>query len=161
MKKTLIALTLSLASAAAMASPGFYAGGDIGTTHSTQLSNGSTVGAFAGYEWDKNMALQLGYEQFPGIQNGSGNAHAIKLDGVLTTYFDKADTFGAFIFFGVNDSGVSGAGSGFGYDTGLGLRYNVSSRFDVRLQGEYLRIGSNNGYNINEGAITLGAAYHF
>lgn len=161
MKKTLIAIALSLSAASAMADPGYYAGIDAGSTHSSQLATGGTVGAFAGYEFNKNLAAELGYEQFPGIQNAGGNAHAIKLDGVLTTYFDKADTIGIFGFFGVNDSGASGAGSGFGYDTGLGLRYNFDNHFDARLRAEYLRLGSTGGYNINEGDVTLGVAYHF
>lgn len=161
MKKTIIALSLSLSSVAAMAGSGFYVGADAGTTHSTQLSSGSALGAFAGYEFDKNAALELGYEQFPGIQNLNGHAHAIKLDGVLTTYFDKADTFGIFGFFGINDSGATNAGSGFGYDGGVGLRYNISGNLDARLRAEYLRLGSTGGYNINEDDVTIGMAYHF
>ena len=161
MQKTLVALAISLASAAAMADSGYYVGADAGTTHSSQLSSGGTVGAFAGYEWDKNVATELGYEQFPGIQGAGGHAHAIKLDGVLTTYLNKSDTIGLFGFFGVNDSGATGAGSGFGYDTGLGLRYNFSNNFDARLRAEYVKLGSTGGYSINEGDITLGCAYHF
>lgn len=161
MQKTFIALTLAIASTAALAD-GFYVGADAGTTHSTQLASGGTVGAFAGYEWNHNIAAELGYEQFPGLVGANGgHAHAVKLDGVATTYFDKAQTFGLFGFAGINSSGVTGAGSGFGYDGGIGLRYNVSNNFDVRLKGEYLKIGSNAGYTINEGDITLGAAYHF
>lgn len=65
------------------------------------------------------------------------------------------------MFWTGNDSGATGAGSGFGYDTGLGLRYNFSNNFDARLRAEYVKLGSTGGYSISEGDITLGCAYHF
>lgn len=163
MKKIVLCLALMFAGSSAFAESNYYMGGYVGSSHSSQLSSGSTVEGLFGYEWSDNFATELGYEQYPGIQYVGGNAYAYKLDAVFTNYFDNANTFGMFAFLGINDSGATGIGSGFGYDTGLGLRYNISDHFDVRVRVEYARLGSSSGigYNIDEDNISLGAVYHF
>ena len=167
MKKIVFCIALALASSSALADTNTYIGTYIGTSHSSQLSSGSTVEGYIGHEWtsgsEATVGVEVGYEQYPGIQFVGGNAYAYKLDGVITNYFDNAQTFGIFGFLGINDSGASGVGSSFGFDTGLGLRYNIARNFDLRLRAQYVRLGSNSGlgYNIDEDNISLGLAYHF
>jgi len=64
-KKIAIAASLAILSSAAMAAdqPYFYAGGDIGSTKVTGNDRETSYGAFGGYQFNQNVAVEAGYRR--------------------------------------------------------------------------------------------------
>jgi len=87
-KKIAIAASLAILSSAAMAAdqPYFYGGGDIGSTKLQGYERGTSYGAFAGYQFNQNFALEagvrhLGESDFTG---GSLKGNQFSLSGIGT-----------------------------------------------------------------------------
>lgn len=150
----------------------FYVGAQVGgaTWSNSALSStyemGSTYGAYAGYDINKFIAIEAGYNQFAkGDMAAALSGHVFDLDGVGTYYLNSAKTFGLLGRVGLNyaPSGIMGStgSSNIGFDVGAGLRYNVLANLDLRLQYEHMDIRSFNGSDLSEDLFTLGAAYHF
>jgi len=62
LKKIAIAASLAILSSAALAAdqPYFYAGGDLGSTKLEGFDRETSYGAFAGYQFNQNFALEAG-----------------------------------------------------------------------------------------------------
>lgn len=185
----LAALSIAATSAsAADAHNGYYAGAKIGNAHTGVNDNGVggtgldrndlAVGAFGGYRYSDNLAVEGGWDYLgefdytSGAANGSFTADALHLEAVgiypITKEFEVFGKLGG--SYGYTKNELSGVGHvaerGFGVVVGAGASYWVDANVEVR--GEWTR------YNkvgvANAGAETgvdhidfigVSTAYHF
>jgi opacity protein-like surface antigen len=111
--------------------------------------NSGTAGkVFGGYQFNKNLGLELGYAdlgKFGGAGTGSARAHATSLDAVgMVPLGDSA--FSAIGRVGVANTrtrtsiaGVDSSSSGSNLKAGLGVQYNLSKNAGVRAEWERYR----------------------
>jgi len=177
-------LSIVLAAAAAAALPAFAAdnGAYVGLSAGkadwkadsvngvTGDSSGTAGKVFAGYQFNKNLGLELGYAdlgKFGGAGTGSARAHATSLDAVgMLPIGDSA--FSAIGRVGVANTrtrttsvlGVDDSSSGTDVKAGLGVQYNLSKNAALRAEWERYRM-KQFGEKNNADLATVGFVWGF
>lgn len=149
-KKIAAAASLIIASSAAFAAQPntFYAGADIGRTRIDDMSGRDTsVGAFAGYNFHQNFAVEGGYRRladkdyrFSGVDT---NVRADQLALSVVGSLPVAERLSIYGRLGLNRLEVKGSAGGFSakesetkalYGVGLGYAFTpaVSARLEVQ-----------------------------
>lgn len=166
MKKLLIILPSIFVAAAAMANPGFYAGGLIGETHvnvntslygfnylgTTNESTNAGVGdVFVGYSFTNMFAVEAG-----GMNMRKGSTNSVSAEYVAvkgTAPIDKQFTLHGKV--GVFNSNVKGSNAGL--LVAAGADYKVTPSFGIGPEFIWMRQGlnTNNGWNIIDTTVTF------
>ena len=133
-------------------------------------SSGTAGKVFGGYQFNKNLAVELGYSdlaKFGGSGTGSARAHATTVDAVgLLPLGDTA--FSALARVGVANTrtrttsllGVESSDSGTDAHAGLGLQYNLSKNAAIRGEWERYRVKTFGEKN-NTDLATVGFVWSF
>jgi OOP family OmpA-OmpF porin len=147
-KKITVAALLAATSFAASAAQGnFYAGADIGSSKFKGYSSDTSVGVFGGYNFNQNVAVELGYRDL-GDFGGSVKQTAVSVIGSVPVA-NKVAVYGRLGF-----NRLSGDGEHVNRGLfGAGVSYEFTKQFTgrVELQRQY-----NNAHNLS-----VGVAYNF
>jgi OOP family OmpA-OmpF porin len=149
-------------------SSGLYVGGSIGQS---KVKNGDFPGLdgtkasgklYAGYDFSRNFALELGYVDLGdfGFTGGSVRAKGMFLDAVgtfpITPQWAVLARAGAFK--GKLDTGTA-SDTGNSWKAGLGVQYNLTQNASIRT--EYERYRFNVLGNPTADVLTVGVNYRF
>jgi OOP family OmpA-OmpF porin len=133
-------------------------------------SSGTAGKVFGGYQFNKNLAVELGYAdlgKFGGSGTGSARAHSTSVDAVGT--FPLGDTaFSALGRVGVANTrtrttsalGAESSDRGTDLHAGLGLQYDLSKNAAIRGEWERYRVKSFGEKN-NTDLGTVGVVWKF
>jgi OOP family OmpA-OmpF porin len=180
------AAAFALPAAAQMNMSAFYVGGSVGQSHFKNGCSGLTAGvscdekdtawrALAGYQFNPNLGVELGYHNFGELKASAGSlsetikSNAWELVGV--GLFPFANQFGVYGKLGgyratSKDSSNFAAG---GKDTNTGVTFGGGLQWDIMqnlgLRGEWQRYnkvgGNNTGGKENIDVLSLGAVWRF
>jgi OOP family OmpA-OmpF porin len=142
-KKVIVAAILATAAASSFAAtPGFYVGADLGSTKVDGLSGDKTsVGAFAGYSFNQNFAVEGAYRRLGkwDVMGYSVDADqtAVSLIGTLPLNAQ----FNVYARLGYNNMGASASYGGIKASTsqngglyGVGVGYNFNKQISARVE---------------------------
>jgi len=147
-KKFTVAALLAAASFAACAAQGnFYVGGDIGSTKFKHYSSDTSVGVFGGYNFNQNVAAELGYRDL-GDFGGSIKQTSISVLGSMPVA-NRVAIYGRLGFNTLSGNGDDVTRGLFGAGVSYEFTKQVTGR--VELQRPY-----NNAHNLS-----VGVAYNF
>jgi len=147
-KKFTAAILLAATSFAASAAQGnFYIGGDIGSTKFKHYSSDTSVGVFGGYNFNQNVAVELGYRDL-GDFGGSIKQTSISVLGSMPVA-NRVAIYGRLGFNTLSGSGDDVTRGLFGAGVSYEFTKQVTGR--VELQRPY-----NNAHNLS-----VGVAYNF
>ncbi len=144
-KKIAVAAALALiaSSASAQVAPKFYVGADVGSTKIEGIDREASYGAFVGYQFNTNFAVEGGYRRLADFDmdgvNVTVDQRAVSLIGSLPLN----NGFGVFARLGYNDlkakasiSRFSSSQSTDGALVGVGATYafapNISGRAEIQ-----------------------------
>jgi hypothetical protein len=156
-KQFAAAATLALAAASAFAAPtGYYIGLDAGSTRIDDAdSNKTSVGAFLGYGFNPNVAMELGYRQAGKFEhNGVGLTVKETLLSVVGSYplNSQFDVFGRFGHtFAQSEFEFANGQDRHGMDGaiyGIGVSAIVAPNWSARLEAQKTAKDSSN-VNVN------------
>ena len=190
MKRTALALALTLAAGAAAAQDaGWYLGGSVG---SSQISSGgcdegplpagvtcedstNTYKIFAGYQINKNIAVEAGYTDRLGKLELSGlgqradvTARAFEVIAVPALPLSESfSLYGKIGFYAASSdvtgsSGASVSESNTGATIGLGAAYHINKSFTVRADWQrYAKVGGDTVGEADIDTLNLGLLFRF
>lgn len=180
MKKSIAILTLLLSSSA-FAGEGWYVGATAGVSNTDNAnnisawnnsSNNGVVGVLAGYQFNRNFALEGAYTGAGKFSNAavSGKSDILTLDAVgMIEVMPAFNLYGKVGMGSATSKSVSGAGySGTTHSAvtaGLGVQYDVTRHVAARLGYDYYQTAintPNNGTpNFASNVVSAGVLYHF
>ena len=142
-KKIALAAVLATAAASSFAAtPGFYAGADVGSTKIDGLSgNQASFGAFAGYSFNQNFAVEGAYRRL-----GTWNVMGYDVDADQTSVsllgtLPLNAQFNVYARLGYNNMGASASYGGIKASTsqngglyGVGVGYNFNKQISARVE---------------------------
>ncbi len=147
-KQITAAVLMAAASFAASAAQGnFYAGADIGSSKFKHFSSDTSVGVFGGYNFNQNVAVELGYRDL-GDFGGSVKQTAVSVLGSVPVANHVA-VYGRLGFNTLSGSGDDVTRGLFGAGVSYEFTKQVTGR--IELQRPY-----NNAHNLS-----VGLAYNF
>ena len=172
----------------------FYAAIDLGYTalNNSSAINGSTWGPTpgtirlaGGYNFSENWAVEVGYARSAkstynstvlGVGNGAETGQNSSLQAAAVGILSVSDAFSLFAKLGLANNrtdytmtsnygaNVAGVGSSTSLLTGIGLQYNINSKFALRVQSEsfgHSQIGPGSGVRISTSMTSIGGVYTF
>lgn len=128
-----------LASYAVHAQTGLYAGGDLMVTKADRLGTSAGGGLFVGFNFNKNVGVELGYKELGSFDYDGfpTDAQAVQAS-VLVSYpiTEKTDIYGRI---GVTNLNAAVRDSAFakkanGLHAGIGLKHEISESIKVRAE---------------------------
>jgi OOP family OmpA-OmpF porin len=146
-KKIAIAAALAIVTSSSFAAdkPFFYAGADVGSTKFDDLDRQNSFGAFIGYSFNQNIAVEAGYRRLADFDLNYGNTKvgmtvdqsAVSVIGTLPL----SSGFNVFGRLGYNRLNATGSVSGFtaadstsGVLYGIGAGYTFTPTVSARLE---------------------------
>jgi opacity protein-like surface antigen len=152
MKKIVAAAALALVASSSFAgTPGtMYVGGDIGETKFDGVNDReNSYGAFVGYNFHQNFAIEGGYRSLASDDNADVEQVAVSVVGTLPL----SAGFGVFGRLGFNHLSADNAESEDKAVYGVGVSYNFSNKISGRVEYQKPHSDVSN--------ISVGVAYQF
>lgn len=147
----LLAVTSFAASAAEPTN--FYAGGDVGSSKSDDLSGSKTsVGMFGGYTFNENFAVEVGFRRLGKWDDVKVNQAAISVLGSVPVA-DQVAVYGRLGYNRVEAKADDGKVTQNKALYGIGVSYAITKEISARVEWQRPVSGAHN--------ISVGVAYHF
>lgn len=174
-----------LALPAAAQEPGFYAGISVGQSKFQDQCSGMPAGVscdegsntwklFGGYQFNPNLALELGYsnELAKAAASGFGinadvTASALELVAIPSYPIGEFSLYGKLGIYAAKTTGSSNIGftaeeSNSSWTYGLGAGYSINRNFSVRAEWQrYDQVGGDNIGKADIDALNVGVLYRF